>query len=119
MRGKAPLLIALALFVSLHATGADRFKRIAVLDFENTTREKALDWIGVGMRWFSALRERSRGSARPKSEKVVAVTFNKILFAAVAAQSNGPGMPVALSLRIQRDWNSFVGRVSRDEAPED
>ena len=31
------------------ASGADRFKRVAVMPFENTTREKALDWLGGGI----------------------------------------------------------------------
>lgn len=45
----ASVLLALIGSMSMRAAAADKFKRIAVMPFENTTQEKALDWIGGGI----------------------------------------------------------------------
>ena len=42
-------MIWLSLVFAVNAPAADRFKRIAVMDFENTNKDKALDWMGVGL----------------------------------------------------------------------
>lgn len=43
-------VLACALVVGSPALAAGRgFKRLAVMDFENASRDKALDWIGVGI----------------------------------------------------------------------
>jgi TolB-like protein/outer membrane protein assembly factor BamB len=46
---KASVLAPILLFLTTAASGADKFKRIAVMPFENTTQEKTLNWIGGGI----------------------------------------------------------------------
>jgi outer membrane protein assembly factor BamB/TolB-like protein len=46
---KAGVLATLLLFLVAPASGVDKFKRIAVMPFENITQEKALDWVGGGI----------------------------------------------------------------------
>src|SRR5947209_10071908 len=45
-----PFVLFLIAAATLHSAPKEKVRRIAVLEFQNVTQEKSLDWIGTGMK---------------------------------------------------------------------